>query len=515
MTPGRDLGNGWFERKTLDQATYYFHAHTGKLQWDMPEEPDGSSGTDSGDYAFLPDADEGWLPVRSLGGRFQSINGGEVRASAAAFARALPLRLSWLADKWLVQANDLVLLPEIHDGLVLESLRRRFHKQHIYTAVGPILVAINPFQLFPTLYGTEAIHKYRTRGNRDLPPHPYLTAAAAYQQLLEGCVPQSILVSGESGAGKTETTKHCLSFLAAVAGPSSAASSGSGVEAKLLSVNPILEAFGNAKTARNDNSSRFGRLTELWFSNDFRISGATITNYLLEKARASGPTPGERNFHSFYQVASSSQASRFGVDTNFSLLGSCATAHGIDDISDAAEVEEAFSVLGLSHDEFEMVLGAVAAVLHLGELSFKRDDSSDHDGAVLNHCSEVHAQWAARLLGVNDDDGVSCVQLKRALLSKTSQFGSEAVAVPLRHDQACESRDALARLVYGRLFDWLVTKVNIHLAALDVMAARSIGILDIFGFEVFKANGFNQLCINFANEKVRRARSLLSQLGAL
>ena len=506
IPPGKDIGNGWFERRTQDQATYYFNGRTGKLQWDLPEEFENSCIVESGDYKFLPDRDEGWVPVRSNGDKFQKIDGGDWRASAADCACALPLRLSWLADKWVVHVNDLVLLPEVHDGLVLESLRRRFHKKLIYTSVGPVLVAINPFQYFPARYGVEVINKYRTCGNQNLPSHPYRTAGSAYRQLFESGTPQSILVSGESGAGKTETTKHCLSYLAAVAGHSSADSSGLGVELKLSSVNPILEAFGNAKTVRNDNSSRFGRLTELWFTPDFRISGATITKYLLEKSRASQPTPGERNFHSFYQVISGSKASQLGVDDNFILLGSCTKANGIDDVSDGATVEEAFKVLGLTHNDFDMVLGIVAAILHLGELKFKVDANSDHDGATLDPSSEVHAQWAARLLGVNDDDGVGCVHLTRALLSKTSQMGAmEAVAVPLRPDQACESRDALERLVYGRLFDWLISKINLHLAARNVVTARSIGILDIFGFEVFEVNGFEQLCINFANEKVSDA----------
>lgn len=501
--PGCDIGNGWFERKTQDQATYYFNARTGKLQWDMPEEFENSSIIESGDYKFLPDRDEGWLPVRSYGNKFERLDGGDLKASTADCACTLPLRLSWLADKWVAHINDLVLLPEIHNGLVLESLRRRFHKKLIYTSVGTVLIAVNPFQLYPSLYGANVINKYRTCGNQNLPSHPYLTASNAYRQLFESCTPQSILVSGESGAGKTETTKHCLSYLASVAGQSLVNCSGSSVESKLSSVNPILEAFGNAKTARNDNSSRFGRLTELWFSPDFRISGATITKYLLEKSRASRPTTGERNFHSFYQVTNGPKASQFGVDDNFILLGSCINANGIDDIADAATVENAFDVLGLTCNDLEMVLGTVAAILHLGELKFKIDANSDHDGAILDPTSEVHAQWTARLLGVNDDDGVGCFQLTRALLSKTSQMGAmEAVAVPLRPDQACESRDALERLVYGRLFDWLISKINLHLAARDMITARSIGILDIFGFEVFEVNGFEQLCINFANEKV-------------
>jgi myosin heavy subunit len=270
------------ERFTLDGMPYYYDPSSEKLSWDKPRDVNAKDAGD-GEWFWIPDEESGFLPAKHLGGDdYQTKQGQRKQVKGKATSFKKPLKYSHLSRL----EQDLVLLDALDDGMILYNLKERFLKNEIYSNIGTILVSINPFQRLP-LYTPEMIDKYKNKGTRQLPPHPFETADSAFKNIMQSQENQSVLVSGESGAGKTEATKQVLSFLADVAGSSnsSMAGSGSSIEDKILSSNPILEAFGNAKTLRNDNSSRFGRYTEVILDKGLRISGAKIQNYLLEKSR--------------------------------------------------------------------------------------------------------------------------------------------------------------------------------------------------------------------------------------
>jgi hypothetical protein len=332
-----------------------------------------------------------------------------------------------------------------------------------------------------------------------MPPHPFDIADSAYKTLLEVNKDQSILVSGESGAGKTEVTKQCLMFLAEVAG------SKANIEQRVLSVNPILEAFGNAKTLRNDNSSRFGRFSEIIMDQDRRIAGAQIRSYLLEKSRVSYQQAGERNYHIFYQLCRSSLASYYGLGgpEHYGYLAhsGCCDIKGVDDANDFNEVCSSMDSLGFTAEEKHSILSIVSGIIQLGNITFsaaliKGQDGGTADGSTID---DVNAAY-----GVAVSLGCDAATLQDALTHRTLDImGQAPIKVPLRTDQAIENRDALAKYVYEKVFQWLVARINQSLAP-SGQKSNFIGILDIFFFFFFKQNSFEQLCINFCNEKLQQ-----------
>ena len=479
------------KKLTCDLVPYYFNRATGEVTWNTPDELRSSA--DRGDgatWAWLPDAAEGWVACRSLGGGAYETAEGAAR-TLKRNEKALPLDKPSLSRVH----GDLVLLDSLDEGLMLHNLRVRFLRDEIYTGVGDIVVALNPFKRLP-LYGSEVIDAYNRAGNKPMPAHPYKLAKAAVGALVEDATRnQSILVSGESGAGKTEATKQCLSFLAEVAG-----SSGD-IEQRVLGANPILEAFGNAKTTRNDNSSRFGRFSELQLDARLRIAGAKVTNYLLEKSRVKGQSDDERNYHAFYQLCAAPVGARdYGVGDagSYGYLRKCLEVRGIDDGADYDDVADATASLGFDDAQRSTVWGLVAGILKLGQVGFAALDGMSDGSAVDGGSAAVLAEVAAHL-------GVDGAQLGDALTHRTLSIrGQDDMAVPLREAQALENRDALSKYAYDHLFDWLVGRVNAALRAADADVACFIGILDIFGFEIFTLNSFEQLCINFTNEKLQQ-----------
>lgn len=389
--------------------------------------------------------------------------------------------------------NDLVLLEDLCEGMVLHNLRERYLKDQIYCGVGSILIAINPFKRLP-LYTPDIIEKYNKRGNKVLAPHPFDIADQAYKTLLEVEKNQSILVSGESGAGKTETTKQCLMFLAEVAG------SNANIEQRVLSVNPILEAFGNAKTLRNDNSSRFGRFSEIILDGNKRIAGAQIQSYLLEKSRVGYQQNGERNYHIFYQLCKSDWAEHYqlGAPENYGYLANsgCTVVKGIDDYREFQDVVESMDQLGFTQDEKHSIFSIISGIIQLGNVTFSEASVKGADASTIDDMGSAYA--------VASQFGVDSTQLHQALTHRTLEIiGQDPIPVPLRVEQAVENRDALAKYVYEKLFNWLVGRINQSLAP-SCQKSNFIGILDIFGFEIFKQNSFEQLCINFCNEKLQQ-----------
>lgn len=337
---------------------------------------------------------------------------------------------------------------------------------------------------------------YKHRGEQELDPHPFTIADECYRSLFDEGRNQSILVSGESGAGKTEATKVVLQYLAEIAG------STSGVEQRILVANPILEAFGNAKTLRNNNSSRFGKWVEVQFEQSGRICGARIVNYLLEKSRVTYQAPEERNYHIFYQLLRGADAGlreHLGLgepeDYHYVNQSGCIDIPSVDDAEEFTSVVGSFTKLGFSQDEQKAVLGIIAAILHLGNVNFV----ADGDKAVVAPQSIDVLSKVSSLLCV------SAADLKQALTHRSIVVAGTTTNIPLNVTKSTDSRDSLAKHLYGGLFEWLVARINKSLAEGKPKGTiRTIGVLDIFGFELFVNNSFEQLCINFTNEKLQQ-----------
>ena len=402
--------------------------------------------------------------------------------------------------------DNLVDLDELSEGAILHHVRKRFHRKSIYTLVGPILVAVNPFERLP-IY--EQIDIRKAYAHVNVYPHIFVSATIAYAQLRDNKKSQSVLISGESGAGKTETTKKVLQFLASVASPTNQSmesnSSETGVQERIMESNPLLEAMGNAKTLRNNNSSRFGKYMRIEFDAKCRIQGCSIVNYLLEKSRVVFQSAMERNYHVFYQLcAGASQlpfASLLGVgkpsDYRYLNKSGCIGIDGVNDGAEFSDIIKAMNTLQFSLDRQESVFRIITAVLHLGNILFLKSESNADDSKI-DVSTRNNLDTAAKLLGLDP------VALSVALTEKTMTVGREVVTVLFNPSQAADNRDTLAKSLYGLLFDWIIGYVNDTLRdSCDPSTSHSIGILDIFGFEVFEVNSFEQLCINYANEKLQ------------
>ncbi|XP_010466165.1 PREDICTED: myosin-1 [Camelina sativa] len=387
--------------------------------------------------------------------------------------------------------DDLMQLSYLNEPSVLYNLNYRYNQDMIYTKAGPVLVAVNPFKEVP-LYGNRYIEEYRKRSNES--PHVYAIADTAIREMIRDEVNQSIIISGESGAGKTETAKIAMQYLAALGG-------GSGIEYEILKTNPILEAFGNAKTLRNDNSSRFGKLIEIHFSESGKISGAQVQTFLLEKSRVVQCAEGERSYHIFYQLcAGASPALREKLNLTsaheYKYLGqsNCYSINGVDDAERFHTVKEALDIVHVSKEDQESVFAMLAAVLWLGNVSFTVIDNENHVEPVADESLST----VAKLIGCNIND------LTLTLSKRKMRVRNDTIVQKLTLPQAIDARDALAKSIYSCLFDWLVEQINNSLAVGKRRTGRSISILDIYGFESFDKNSFEQFCINYANERLQQ-----------
>ncbi|CAN6820126.1 unnamed protein product [Brassica oleracea] len=387
--------------------------------------------------------------------------------------------------------DDLMQLSYLNEPSVLYNLNYRYNEDMIYTKAGPVLVAVNPFKEVP-LYGNRYIEAYMKRSNDS--PHVYAIADTAIREMIRDEVNQSIIISGESGAGKTETAKIAMQYLAALGG-------GSGIEYEILKTNPILEAFGNAKTLRNDNSSRFGKLIEIHFSETGKISGAQVQTFLLEKSRVVQCAEGERSYHIFYQLcAGASPPLREKLNLKsareYKYLGqsNCYSINGVDDAERFHTVKEALDIVHVSKEDQESVFAMLAAVLWLGNVSFTVIDNENHVEPVADESLST----VAKLIGCNINE------LKLSLSKRNMRVGKDTIVQKLTLPQAIDARDALAKSIYSCLFDWLVEQINKSLAVGKRRTGRSISILDIYGFESFDKNSFEQFCINYANERLQQ-----------
>ncbi|KAF2951968.1 hypothetical protein DAI22_01g301100 [Oryza sativa Japonica Group] len=396
--------------------------------------------------------------------------------------------------------DDMTRLSYLHEPGVLDNLAVRYARNLIYTYTGNILIAINPFQRLPNLVDVRTMEKYKGANLGDLDPHVFAIADVSYRQMMNEGRNNSILVSGESGAGKTETTKLLMRYLAYLGGRSG--TGGRTVEQQVLESNPVLEAFGNAKTVRNNNSSRFGKFVEIQFDKSGKISGAAIRTYLLERSRVCQINSPERNYHCFYFLCAAPPEDikryKLGDPSSFHYLNqsSCIRVDGINDAEEYLVTRNAMDTVGIIEQEQEAIFRVVAAVLHLGNINFAKGSEVD-SSVIKDDKSRFHLNTAAELLMCD------CKKLENALIKREINTPEGVITTTVGPSSATVSRDGLAKQIYSRLFDWLVNRINASIGQ-DPNSDKLIGVLDIYGFESFKTNSFEQLCINFTNEKLQQ-----------
>lgn len=407
------------------------------------------------------------------------------------------------------KVEDMAELTCLNEASVLHNLRERYFSGLIYTYSGLFCVVVNPYKSLP-IYSEKIIDMYKGKKRHEMPPHIYAIADNAYRSMLQDREDQSILCTGESGAGKTENTKKVIQYLAVVAsslkgkkdttitqGPSFAYGE---LEKQLLQANPILEAFGNAKTVKNDNSSRFGKFIRINFDVSGYIVGANIETYLLEKSRAIRQAKDERTFHIFYYLLQGAKPAwreellleNFGYYTFFSY--GYVPVPSQDDADMFQETLEAFDIMGFTEDEQLSMMRVVSSVLQLGNIVFKKERNTDQASMP----DDTAAQKCCHLMGINVTDFTRCI------LTPRIKVGRDLVQKAQTKEQADFAIEALAKATYERLFLWLLARVNKALDKTKRQGASFLGILDIAGFEIFAVNSFEQLCINYTNEKLQQ-----------
>ncbi|XP_033248668.1 myosin heavy chain, muscle isoform X35 [Drosophila miranda] len=461
---------------------------------------DQSKPYDSKKSCWVPDEKEGYLlgEIKATKGDIVSVGlpGGESRD----FKKD---QLQQVNPPKYEKAEDMSNLTYLNDASVLHNLRQRYYHKLIYTYSGLFCVAINPYKRYP-VYTNRCAKMYRGKRRNEVPPHIFAISDGAYVDMLTNHVNQSMLITGESGAGKTENTKKVIAYFATVGASTKkedpeAKKKGS-LEDQVVQTNPVLEAFGNAKTVRNDNSSRFGKFIRIHFGPTGKLAGADIETYLLEKARVISQQSLERSYHIFYQIMSGSVA---GVKEYCLLSNNIydyrivsqgkTTIPSVNDSEEWLAVDQAFDILGFTKQEKEDVYRITAAVMHMGGMKFKqrgREEQAEQDG-------EEEGGRVSKLFGCDP------AELYKNLLKPRIKVGNEFVTQGRNVQQVSNSIGALCKGVFDRLFKWLVKKCN---ETLDTKQKRQhfIGVLDIAGFEIFDYNGFEQLCINFTNEKLQQ-----------
>lgn len=488
----------WTELNTADGLTYYYNTQTEETTWDRPAdlETEDDNFQAQHDWVWCPHEELMFTPAFVTGtqGKYTMLEDDKGEKFQVKTGTHLePLKWSSL-DR---VTPDLVLLDVMNDALILHNLRKRFEDDKIYTSVGTILISINPYQWLP-LYSDKIVKDYRTKlvDYKDVEPHVYVIADNAYKGLtFKGGESQSVIISGESGAGKTECTKQCLQYLATAAG------SIGGIEKKVLKSNPVLEGFGNAKTVRNNNSSRFGKYVEIYFTPDYQLCGAHTSNYLLEKIRVVHQTPGERNFHFFYQIcAGADKTLRDHLKVKTADKHKYLNQSGdirvprVDDAAEFKETLDALAGLDFPKQDIKELMDIVAAVIHLGDVDFNQIGEKQCTVKTKNALGH-----AARLMQVDSKT------LSKGMLFRTLKMrGQSDIEVGFSKEECRHARDALSKFMYGNLFDWIVVGVNKSMESNAERSSKTIGILDIFGFEIFEANSFEQLCINYTNEHLQQ-----------
>ncbi|XP_071578985.1 myosin heavy chain, muscle-like isoform X10 [Temnothorax nylanderi] len=451
---------------------------------------------------WVPDEKEGYLlgEIKATKGDVVSVGlpGGETKD----FKKDL---LQQVNPPKYEKAEDMSNLTYLNDASVLHNLKQRYYAQLIYTYSGLFCVAINPYKRFP-VYTHRCAKLYRGKRRSEVPPHIFAISDGAYVNMLTNSENQSMLITGESGAGKTENTKKVIAYFATVGASTKKEKDDTGskkkgsLEDQVVQTNPVLEAFGNAKTVRNDNSSRFGKFIRIHFGPSGKLAGADIETYLLEKARVISQQTLERSYHIFYQIMSGSVKGlkdmcllSNNIQDYYFVSQGKTTIPNVDDGEECLLTDQAFDVLGFTQEEKDNIYKITAAVMHMGGMKFKqrgREEQAEADGTE-------EGERVAKLLGCD------CADLYKNLLKPRIKVGNEFVTQGRNKDQVSYSVGAMSKAMFDRVFKWLVKKCN---ETLDTKQKRQhfIGVLDIAGFEIFDYNGFEQLCINFTNEKLQQ-----------
>ncbi|KAM9784098.1 myosin-9-like isoform X2 [Syngnathus typhle] len=397
------------------------------------------------------------------------------------------------------KVEDMAELTCLNEASVLHNLKERYYSGLIYTYSGLFCVVINPYKNLP-IYSEEIVEMYKGKKKHEMPPHIYAITDISYRSMMQDREDQSILCTGESGAGKTENTKKVIQYLAHVASSHKTKKDQGELEKQLLQANPILEAFGNAKTVKNDNSSRFGKFIRINFDVNGYIVGANIETYLLEKSRAIRQAKDERTFHIFYYLltgAGDKLRAELLLENynNYRFLSNGnVTIPGQQDKDLFAETMDAMRIMSIPEDEQIGMLKVVSSVLQLGNMTFKKERHNDQASMPDN----TTAQKVCHLMGMNVTD------FTRAILMPRIKVGRDYVQKAQTQEQAEFAVEALAKATYERMFRWLVMRINKALDKTKRQGASFIGILDIAGFEIFELNSFEQLCINYTNEKLQQ-----------
>uniref|UniRef100_A0A672IWT3 Methyl-CpG binding domain protein 3b n=1 Tax=Salarias fasciatus TaxID=181472 RepID=A0A672IWT3_SALFA len=455
--------------------------------------------TYTGASVWIPDPDAVWVSAQLLNdykpGEKQlslQLPNGNVRHT-----KVSPSDLPPLGNPDILEGeNDLTALSFLHEPAVLHNLRVRFLDYNsIYTYCGIVLVAINPYDHLP-IYGEEVIDAYSGQDMTDMEPHIFSVAEDAYRTMTREEKNQSIIISGESGSGKTVSAKFTMRYFAVVGGASQQTS----VEERVLASNPIMESIGNAKTTRNDNSSRFGKYIEIGFGKNGDIIGANMRTYLLEKSRVVFQASAERNYHIFYQLCASRdlpemRSLKLGeASFRYTNQGGDMQIPGTDDVADLERTRNAFTILGVKADQQLELFRIISAILHLGNVNIQASGRSSDKSYI----DDISLTNFSKLLGVEGS------QMAHWLCHRRLTVGGEMLVKPMTGQQAVEARDALAKHIYGQLFTWTVERLNSALRSQRGQAKSFIGVLDIYGFETFERNSFEQFCINYANEKLQQ-----------
>ncbi|CAI5013368.1 CGH_1_HP_G0002190.mRNA.1.CDS.1 [Saccharomyces cerevisiae] len=402
--------------------------------------------------------------------------------------------------------EDLTSLSYLNEPAVLHAIKQRYSQLNIYTYSGIVLIATNPFDRVDQLYTQDMIQAYAGKRRGELEPHLFAIAEEAYRLMKNDKQNQTIVVSGESGAGKTVSAKYIMRYFASVEEENSATVQHqvemSETEQKILATNPIMEAFGNAKTTRNDNSSRFGKYLEILFDKDTSIIGARIRTYLLERSRLVYQPPIERNYHIFYQLMAGLPAQTKeelhltdASDYFYMNQGGDTKINGIDDAKEYKITVDALTLVGITKETQHQIFKILAALLHIGNIEIKKT----RNDASLS-ADEPNLKLACELLGIDAYNFAKWVTKKQIITR------SEKIVSNLNYNQALVAKDSVAKFIYSALFDWLVENINTVLCnpAVNDQISSFIGVLDIYGFEHFEKNSFEQFCINYANEKLQQ-----------
>ncbi|KAJ3537438.1 hypothetical protein NM208_g6316 [Fusarium decemcellulare] len=480
-----------------------------------------ASAYEVGTRAWQPDTAEGWVASELInktieGSKvkltFQLENGEtkDVDVTAEALQSGNHPSLPPLMNPTMLEASDdLTNLSHLNEPAVLQAIRLRYLQKEIYTYSGIVLIATNPFARVDSLYVPGMVQVYAGRQRATQAPHLFAIAEEAFMDMIRDKKNQTIVVSGESGAGKTVSAKYIMRYFATRESPDNpgqrskrGAEAMSETEEQILATNPIMEAFGNAKTTRNDNSSRFGKYIEIMFDEKTNIIGAKIRTYLLERSRLVFQPLKERNYHIFYQlVAGASDKEREELNLlpieQFEYLnqGNCPTIDGVDDKAEFEATKKSLSTIGVTDAQQSDIFKLLAGLLHLGNVKI----TASRNDSVLAP-TEPSLERACDILGVKAEEFARWI-VKKQLVTR-----GEKITSNLSQAQAIVVRDSVAKFIYSSLFDWLVEIINYSLAAEEVLTrvVSFIGVLDIYGFEHFAKNSFEQFCINYANEKLQQ-----------